>query len=204
MGTTFQFDNQVSGPATLTVTFSGEVLQLTSFEGQTGVSEVRLRVSDSQQPEVIEQLDYLRYDGLSVITYGSINVITLDGVTVESRTVYNPPEVDTSAALAVGASVNIASSYSVTTTRPGLPPTVISFAETRTSTYLGQEVITVPAGTFTACRFRTVESDAPNDVQFQWLAVGSGAPVRGLFSTPGEPDTVFELLPSSRLNGAPL
>lgn len=164
-------------------------------------------------------------DGRDVLTTveesgGSI-VTTLNGVvrTFESRvrTLYDPSKRDPRYHLAPGESYMITALHTDTltenitlngagdTTRSGV------VSESSTVTYVGQEAITVPAGTYQACRFEvTIPILTGTVIYFPlesfttvWIAKGKGVMVRGdrkdaiSFST-----TV--LMGTSRLNGAPI
>lgn len=76
---------------------------------------------------------------------------------------------------------------------------------TRRRLYTGLEQITVPAGTFNACRLEETE-ESPSLAQprrwINWLGVGNGLPLRSEFTGP-EQDYSAELL-SATINGVPL
>ena len=68
-----------------------------------------------------------------------------------------------------------------------------------TVTYLGQETVTVPAGTYTACKFE--ESQQGSGVRWTWVLKGKGivAKIQDMPSGASE-----QLMATSRLNGEPI
>lgn len=95
-------------------------------------------------------------------TYG------LDAGTVSVSTPYAPPVVDGSYGLAAGQSLRL--SYVHT---PDL-----------TVTFTGIEAVTVPAGTYSACRFR-LDSSTPAYANQRWILVGTGVVIKEVQSQPG-------------------
>ncbi len=72
------------------------------------------------------------------------------------------------------------------------------------ATYLGQETVTVPAGTFEgACKFTIEDPGSPEYKNTAWYAKGSGVPVKSMGATE-EGSYTDELLASSHLNGQPV
>lgn len=164
-------------------------------------------------------------DGRDVLTTveeaGGPIVTTLNGVVrtyqTSTRTVYDPAKRDPRYNLAQGESHVITARHTDTSThnvtRDGAGDTTRSgvVSESSTVTYVGQETITVPAGTYQACRFEvtipiltgTVIYYPPESFTTVWIAKGKGVMLRGdrkdavSFST-----TV--LTGTSRLNGAPI
>lgn len=209
VGTTFRFDAQVSGYAAGRANIVGSVARLTSFEGQTDVHELdfetdtRVTVPGAGLIEdVTRTLDYGRRTGNSVTQYGKIETSISDPATGSARTVYAPPRADGRFGLAVGQSLTITTTATRTVTLPSGAQPPVSEASTDTVTYVGQETITVPAGSFTACRFDVVND--PEGPTTEWLGVGNGAPLRTIAGPGSSTELRFELQGSSRINGAPL
>jgi hypothetical protein len=66
---------------------------------------------------------------------------------------------------------------------------------------MGQETITIPAGTFVACKFK--ESDKDGD-QFVWHGKGNGAPLKMTSKASDNSSIVMELTAATLVNGKPL
>lgn len=79
----------------------------------------------------------------------------------------------------------------------GGPPQTQSGSVTLKTTYLGQESVTVPAGTFTACKFE-YENTGDGTTENIWYAKGNGVSVKQS-SANGTAE-----LKSAKLNGVPL
>jgi hypothetical protein len=89
---------------------------------------------------------------------------------------------------------------STSTTNFGSVPATTT-ALTTTVTYVGQESITIPAGTFTACKFSVTTSSGTNT---EWVGKGNGAPLQSTSKASDGTAIVLSLTAASRLNGAPL
>jgi len=117
------------------------------------------------------------------------------------ETVYNPPIENIEFTLALGGSLT-KTATSTTTTLSGSfipPPTTV----TTSQTYLfeAKETISVPAGTYSTCRYKVGTAGA-NDDGTLWLIVGKGIMAKSEAMTPQGVQTVR--LKSGTYNGAPL
>ena len=129
--------------------------------------------------------------------------VTAAGITVSGTTTvtYSPAVADRRYTLAVGGSNTTTTTQTVTSvTNFGSTPATTS-SETTTVTYVGQESITIPAGTFTACKFSVVTSGG---TQTEWFGKGNGAPLQFTSKASDGTATLLSLTAASRLNGAPL
>ena len=118
-------------------------------------------------------------------------------------TTYEPPVGFRALALGVGESyvLELQGTVSATGGPTGSAPPV-QLSDRWTETYLGQESVTVPAGTFTTCKVWTQVIGTDSDV-ISWVAKGSGLPVRSLQRAEGK-EWLSELLPGATINGEPV
>jgi hypothetical protein len=206
VGTTYLWDARIVGAATGTTAFDARVTQTTTFEGTPGLSETEATVTQSVQSGantfdcMSTVLDYAQVSGTTLTQYGQITTVTSPQAST-TRSVWSPPRADTRAALAAGASVDVA--WTTTDTSPPATGTPQTTARTNRITYRGQESVTVPAGTFVACRFEIVETPG-NSARIEWIQVGTGAPLKTTASPGTSGEVSIELLGTSRLNGNPL
>jgi hypothetical protein len=124
--------------------------------------------------------------------------------TLNSTSVFNPPFVDQQYSLGIGQTFN-ASQTLVTTgsvsvagfTQPLDSTTTQSYA----ITYVGQEQVSVPAGTYNACKLQTTTTaGADTTTQTSWLIVGKGIPVKTSTVSGGITQTIEAT--SVKLNGS--
>jgi hypothetical protein len=160
---------------------------LTTFEGHEAMESVTRMTNESvfegrTVRSESETRYYSRRTGEAELTeYGSVSPSQASplspNVTSSSRTVYNPPFVNRIGALAQGESLTqtkFATVHTVTQI-PGLPASEgrMPMTITTTTTFVGVETVTVPAGTFTACKFQlSVPGTAPSTT---WQHRGTGA-----------------------------
>ena len=148
-------------------------------------------------------------------------VTTLNGVVrtyqTSTRTVYDPARRDPRYNLAQDESYLITARHTDTSTENittgGAGDTITSglVSETSTVTYVGQETITVPAGTYQACRFEvtlpiltgTVIYYPPETFTTVWIAKDKGVMLKG-DRKDAISFTSTVLTGTSRLNGAPI
>ena len=125
----------------------------------------------------------------------------MSGIAVQTTTTYEPSVRDKKFSLATGGTYERVMNARTTSVAAGITtgPTV---AISRTTiVFMGLESVTVPAGSFTACRFR-LEFDNSQGVAFEWYAKGSGVMVKSDSPASGSANVVLELEATSRLNGA--
>jgi hypothetical protein len=146
---------------------------------------------------------YFTENGSVVTEYGGTIVtgVTVAGITVNTTatTTYTPPRPDRSFTLAAGASDTVTTTTAVSAvTNFGAAPAT-STSETTTYRFVGQETVTVPAGTFMACKFmETTNSETTEN----WFAKGNGAPIRFTSRTSDGFAITNSMTSASRLNGA--
>jgi len=169
VGHTILATYQNSGAAAGTSSMEMRVMGPTSFEGHEVIESVAKTKTDmvlEGRPVTTESetRSYYRRTGDAEITeFGHASPATasplgVPGVFSSSRTVYTPPFVDRVPGLATGQSltqtrVGIATSLMQ---YPGLPDSKSEHPLniTTTTTFVGVESVTVPAGTFSACRLQ--------------------------------------------------
>lgn len=148
----------------------------------------------------------------SLTMYGNVttgtSTLTAGGSTTSSTTatsaVYTPAFVDNSYGLTPGASLaqTFAQQVSTTTTlNGGAPTTQTSTTNTQqTVHFVDIEQVTVPAGTYYACRIdTTTNASGQASVSSQYLLVGYGIPI--MTKTDG---VVGSMATSVKVNGQPL
>jgi hypothetical protein len=135
---------------------------------------------------------YSRIEGLEVVTFGHTSE-TQFPIQSTSRSVNIPPQRDARYTLDVGQSLT--HTYSVTTTinTAGQPQQTVNATNTYTVRYLGRETVTVPAGTFEACKF-----ELDNGILTSWEAVGKGITVKSLAVDTGGGTTTLTLTSGTR------
>jgi hypothetical protein len=206
VGTTYLWDARIVGAATGTTSFDARVTRIAAFEGTAGLAETEATVAQSVQSggnaftSTSTLLDYAQVSGTTLTQYGQVTTVTAPQAST-TRSVWQPPRADTRAALALGASVDVA--WTTTDTSPPGTGPAQTTARNNRITYRGQESVTVPAGTFNACRFEIVETPG-NSERIEWVQVGTGAPLKTTAAPGTGNEASFELLGTSRLNGNPL
>ncbi len=153
----------------------------------------------------VTSFQYIGTDlGAGITSYGSRQAVVGQGAGLTFENLVDPPSVNRQFLLRPGESdtvtQTITSSYFNADGTPftQLPPTTQTLTET--TTFVGFETVTVPAGTFkNACKYVTV--DQFENVTTTWItSSGQGVPVRNA-SNSGD---LSELLPSSTVNGVPV
>jgi hypothetical protein len=207
-------DYAITGSATGTTRSNLTVSGGKTFNGQSGLIEFfQDQTTTYTAPATLASAGttptqsrfYFTENGSVTSDFGgtvAASVSTL-GITVTTNTnvTYSPARVDRRYTLAVGGSNTSSTSMtSTSTTNFGSVPATTT-ALTTTVTYVGQESITIPAGTFTACKFSVTTSSGTNT---EWVGKGSGAPLQSTSKASDGTAIVLSLTAASRLNGAPL
>lgn len=115
------------------------------------------------------------------------------------KTFLNPPAIDEQANLVVGSSLTLIRNSVITSTLIDgtvLPP--IPFTQTTTVKFIGRENVTVPAGTFFACKFESTEAGS-SDTGTSWIFRAAFIKSSGQSST----GTQVIQLKSATVNGLP-
>jgi hypothetical protein len=127
-----------------------------------------------------------RTGDFEVTLYGSESTIAGNfggfDVVQSMKVVYTPPLPDRQFGLAVGQSVTQTQTLTTTSTTTGIPnvpvtPRTNTNTSTQTVKFVGREQVTVPAKTFSACKFETTYS-AGNIKITTWVIDGKGIPVK--------------------------
>ncbi len=202
-GTTYLLNYVSSGALTGTSSTSGTVGSATTFNGQANVLPVTQTVTTQYTAPTavsvnLQMTSYQRIEGFDVLSYGSVGTLSAPVVgTVETRIVFNPAARDKRYTLSAGSTYTLTQSGTTTVTPPG---TSSSTTTSTLVTYVGQETITVPAGTYTTCKFTDTTAGATTTT---WIVKGKGVLAKS--TTPSELGVVtMQLQASSRLNGAPI
>jgi hypothetical protein len=183
-GTRFQaaYDTFEGGLQTGTMTMDVLMRGSAVFEGVTSrfgtvaqtstVTRNGATTASSSQSDV-----YSNATAAGVLTrYGQQGSYTVSqsgqpGSSGTTKIVYTPAWVDSTSTLAVGGSLAQTSTFVTTGTRDGVPQPALTTTLAQTTTLQAIENVTVPAGTFLACRYAfTVGATTVT----QWLLGGNG------------------------------
>lgn len=211
-GTTAVLDYAITGEATGTTRSNMTVGGGKSFNGQSGLIEFfQDQTTTYSAPATLASAGtvptqsrfYFTENGSVVTEYGGTAVAsaTVAGISVSTTTTvtYTPAKINRRFTLASGASDTVSYTQGVTGSTNFGPIPSTSTAQTATIRFVGQETVTVPAGTFVACKFMdTINSDTTE----QWFAKGSGAPIRSTSRTTEGQVVTLSMTSASRLNGA--
>lgn len=210
-----------SGIITGTQTVEAVVVGAATFEG-VSATEYRARTTGTNTVTAggivaTTAIDttgkyYSRRTGTAEVTnYGALvsASVSVAGISVptETKTLWSPAWVDRRYGLSVGESLTQIYSGSVTSTTAGLfgapsTTTTNNASNSQQVKFVGLETITVPAGTYSTCRFEEYATATPGEVSTSWLIVGKGIAVK--ISTTGSQGTQTVTAKSVKLNGAPL
>jgi hypothetical protein len=180
-------------------------MQNTRFKGNTArETESTVQARSQSNPEInsdSKTFSHTRLDGTTLKIFGVVTEAQAQGFDITTTTSNDPPAEERF-------DLDPGQSYtqSYTTTQEGgsvgglqIPATQTQF--TVKTTYNGQESVTVPAGTFNACKFTdetTATVSGQSSTATTWLAVGSGQFLKSV----SEGDS-NELI-SAAINGAPV
>ncbi len=186
-GNTAQMDNNIYGSDGTTVLISGQNKYLVksggSFRGEAGLMELSTDNTSTYTsasangtlggltvgPTNVKS--YSKLSGANVLSYGLVTTSTVIGISF-SATSYMTPAISLPAVPTLNTPYT--NTYTVTTEASATTPGSTS-TQTVTTTFLGVEQVSVPAGTFSACKTKTeskVGSSAAT-VSYSW-AVASG------------------------------
>ncbi|MBI3370025.1 MAG: hypothetical protein HY021_16665 [Burkholderiales bacterium] len=207
-----------AGTTNGTATVDWTVGALTRFEDNDAYETLVKTISNTTgvggSTATAEIKTYGRRTGdITQTNYGSSSTasISIGGVagTVTTTSVYTPPFADRTAGLQLGFSVSQTSTLVTTSTTvlpppvPAFPPTLNTSTTTTVSTFEAIESVSVPAGTYQACKFVLTYPSAPSLTTSQWVIRGKGIPVKIVSTAPGQTDTVQQAT-SVTLNGSKL
>jgi hypothetical protein len=205
-----------AGAITGTQSVESKLLGLTMFEGNSAyeyqaTTKGTNTVVAGNVTQTVDTLGkyYTRRTGATEFTvYGAVltaqNSFGGFAFSTEFKTVYAPPYVDAQYGLALGQSLTQSYTGKVTTTTGGIlgaPPTVTNTSAVSSTVikFAAIENVTVPAGTFKACRFESSSTAEPTSISIRWLVVGKGAQVKSQ-----SPDGSTISARSYKINGTPL
>ena len=159
--------------ATVNTSTTVEIVRNTTFEGNNATEQ-------KSTTSGIETFVYFALDGLTSRTFGSTTSIAAGGFTTDTKVVFNPPSENRDFTLVAGGNYNRTDNSTTTISVAGTNQSS-SASSTTTVTYQGQESVTVPAGTFTACRFTSVENaNGTQTTTNQWIAKPAGVAVKSV------------------------
>jgi hypothetical protein len=218
-GTRVDLTMQHSGDATGTVTQVWTINGAKTFEGHSTVeTQIKhtgsLTTSGVTAPTDMDFKSYQKRTGDAEVTHhGAEGVVrsSFGGfeITSTSKTVYNPLWVDNQYGLAVGQTMTQSSTATITMTNAGIPgvpstPTTTTSTTTQTIKFVGREQVTVPANTYSACKFETTSSGSgASSTTTIWVIDGKGIPVKMQISVSGVVNSTQEAT-SVKLNGQAL
>ncbi|MFN9475450.1 hypothetical protein [Acidovorax sp.] len=206
-GTTYRWDWQ-SADAAVQFSTEGRINGPASFAGQTGLIETERTVLVSKSGTTSFNARVLEYDKLETTPQGPVllrygSTARMDAPIAGMRTtmVLNPANRVRDFALALNESYTLNEVRQTTIEFPGLPAQTSTTRETQIITYRGQESVTVPAGTYMACKFEWTNGTR---VSAGWTAKGTGLPlvITGDDGA-GNPVTLY-IKSSSHINGHPI
>lgn len=141
-----------------------------------------------------------QYGGTGHLDTDIAGIGTLMSMSFE--TIETPPTANRWFTLQPGESYTHTSSYTTTSTSTPGGTNTFTENESYTITYLGQTSVTVPAGTFQACRFQGMDGQGAMDVYY---AVNSGLPlVITAYDEDLDEHIRLEMQPGSHINGTPV
>ncbi len=206
-GTTYRWDWQ-SSDGSVQFSTEGRINGPGSFAGQSGLIETERTVLVSKAGATSFNARVWEYDKLEttpqgpvLLRYGSTARVEAPIVGMRTTMVLDPANRVRDFALAVNESYTLNEVRQTTLEFPGLPTQTSTLREAQTITYRGQESVTVPAGTYMACKFEWTNGARQSA---GWTAKGSGLPlvITGDDGA-GNPVTLY-IKSSSHINGQPI
>lgn len=207
-GTTYRWDLQGSSRGfTATISNQGTIHAGGSFAGHTGLlKDERVSTVTAQGVHLVQNVEDFSSvredaDGPVILQYGLTAESDTQGMRMSHQVVISPPAEVREFTLRPGQSYQYSESSTITMTAAGIQIPTTTDIVTHTVTYEGQETVTVPAGTFTACKFHL---QMPDGEGHTYYAKGSGLPlvIMGV-DDEGHPMRL-EMLSSSHINGMPI
>jgi len=176
-------------------------IKVTSVTSGTNTFE-GIPVSTSAKVESFEQVGT---NGVTKTLGALVDLKTQMGEVVvsaaTSKTVYNPPRENLEFHIAQGQTGTI---VSTSTTTPIVPPgSAIGSTVTDTFTFEAKESVTVLAGTYNTCRYRTNGANA-NSYTTAWYILGKGVAAKVVSTENGVVTSTQQLKSGSTYNGAQL
>lgn len=192
----------VSSAGQLTTTSENTVKGMATFNGQSVLDIYSDVTATGSAPSKSTQNGYFTVDSANMIEHyhGSVINVTEPAVAAGKQTLtLTPPMEDR---FELSANQSYTQSYKIKTdgSAAGFPYSMTSDHE-RTKRFVGIETVTVPAGTFNACRYEestttTAAGTTATETSTHWVSVGSGLEVK---SVAGDSTTELQ---SAKINGS--
>lgn len=201
---TVSLEYAVSGPLSGTSVFEHTITPAATFEGQatSKAQGTETKNFTGQELAVTDVQNFIQMDGLALNELGRITDTFMLGANINTRTVTQPVYRDLRFTLAPGASDEMTFDRVTVISGPFVPITRVRTTETRRVTYAGHETVTVPAGTFEACRFDiSVTIRGERGTLTDWIAIGSGVMVKSVTRDAGSVAATMLELTQGRING---
>lgn len=202
---------ELTGEQTIETVIDGP----SQFEGQNGLENAIKITSVTSGTNIfdgeavatstkVESFEQLGSNGVTK-TLGALveTTMSVDGISIpmlSSKTVYTPPRENLEFHIALGETGTIVSTSTTTTIVP--PGSPIGSTVTDTFTFEEKVEVTVPAGKFETCQYRTNGENA-NSYTTAWHIVGKGIAAK-IVATENGVTTLTQQLKSGSYNGAPL
>lgn len=179
-----------------------------TFNGQNAIeTDGRTDTTTNGTTATVQTLTYSTLDtaNQSISSLGTITTSAEGGVNVTATNTIDPPRVDRYN-LSTGESDTRSYTITTETNTSGFTFTSTNMVND-TRTFVGYETVTVPAGTFTACRFteagtRTVNAAGTTTTEnfstTQWFSINDGVLIRQ------EADDTTSVLLEAFINGSPV
>lgn len=179
-------EKTVSSSGQLTSTSKNTVKGTATFNGQSVMDIYSEVTATGSAPSKSTQDNYFTIDNANMIEYyhGSVINVTEPAVAAGTTTLtLTPPMEDR---FELGSNQSATQSYKIKTDASvmGYPYSQTSDHE-RTKRFVGIETVTVPAGTFKACRYEeslktTAVGTTATEASTHWVAMGSGLEVKSV------------------------
>lgn len=194
IGSSASFEGQTATLSTSTTRGTNTI----SAAGQTFTVPTTTVVKSYQQPAGNGLLKTLGAETEATIGGITFSGVKLPDTVTKSKTVFDPAELNSEFTLQVGQ--NVTKNTTIRTTLVSGTGATTSVSSATTYTYEARESVTVPAGTYNTCRYKT--TTAAGDTGTVWYIVGKGVPARTESRTSG--GTQLIQLKSGNYNGAAL
>lgn len=176
-GNTYQIDLTATAPnGSLSTTNKYTVNGQVAFKGNTATELVIDTTVTASSISVLGVVgtttrvkNYTALTGSTYSTYGQTIAATVSGFTVDAVTSFTPP-LQTPTNLTSGQVYTVSSTMKIETVGIPFPIPAQEFSYSYKFTYVGKESLTVPAGTFQACKVQTTStSNGTTSNTTQWL-----------------------------------
>ena len=186
-GTTLRSVFNYSGPITGTQTVVATVNGTVTFEGNSTIESTATTTGTNTVSGITVPTDTEVKTYQSAAANGQTTLYGATGRTTQSvagfafsttfKTVYSPPFVNLQFTLTAGQTIT--QNYAgTTTTTTAAGATSASTTVNQSLRFVGIESVTVPAGTFSTCKFEQWDNATPTQITTSYLAVGNGALVK--------------------------